>query len=102
MSGSLSTRQPSANRWMQLVFAVVSMILIANLQYGWTLFVQPIKQAHNWSIAEIQWAFSIFIALETWLTPAGGWIVDSLGSRRGPEFTNPAGGGVGCPGRRLY
>src|SRR4051794_25581920 len=92
MSASLSTRQPSANRWMQLMFAVVSMMLIANLQYGWTLFVQPIKQAHNWSIAEIQWAFSIFIALETWLTPAGGWIVDSLGSRRGPKFTIAAGG----------
>jgi len=67
------------HRWWQLVFGVVCMMLIANLQYGWTLFVQPIRQAHGWSVAEIQWAFSIFIALETWLTPAGGWLVDALG-----------------------
>ncbi|HEY0419717.1 MAG TPA: oxalate/formate MFS antiporter, partial [Acetobacteraceae bacterium] len=77
---------------MQLLFGVISMMLIANLQYGWTLFVQPIKQAHGWSIAEIQWAFSIFIALETWLTPAGGWVVDTLGGRRGPKFTIALGG----------
>ncbi len=98
MSASLRTGQPSANRWLQLLFGVITMMLIANLQYGWTLFVQPIKAAHDWSIAEIQVAFSIFIALETWLTPAGGWIVDTLGSRRGPKFTIAAGGimvGVG-------
>jgi OFA family oxalate/formate antiporter-like MFS transporter len=62
------------------------MILIANLQYGWTLFVNPINKAHGWSIASIQLAFSIFIALETWLTPIHGWIVDSLGERRGAKL----------------
>jgi OFA family oxalate/formate antiporter-like MFS transporter len=48
------------------------MILVANLQYGWTLFVNPINKAHGWPIASIQLAFSIFIALETWLTPIHG------------------------------
>ncbi|GAC1343607.1 MAG: oxalate/formate MFS antiporter [Acetobacteraceae bacterium] len=89
---SLATEKPASGRWMQLLFAVISMMLIANLQYGWTLFVQPIKQANGWSVAEIQWAFSIFIALETWLTPAGGWMVDSLGAKRGPKFTIAIGG----------
>ena len=56
-----------------LLFGVICMMLIANLQYGWTLFVQPITKAHGWKVADIQLAFSIFIALETWLTPAGGW-----------------------------
>ena len=51
---------------------MLCMILIANLQYGWTLFVNPINKAHGWSIASIQLAFSIFIALETWLTPIHG------------------------------
>ena len=83
---------PSANRWLQLTLGVICMMLIANLQYGWTLFVQPIRQAHGWSVAEIQWGFSIFIALETWLTPAGGWLVDTLGGRRGPKFTVAIGG----------
>jgi OFA family oxalate/formate antiporter-like MFS transporter len=68
------------------------MILIANLQYGWTLFVNPIAKAHGWSIAAIQFAFSIFIALETWLTPIQGWIVDSLGPRRGPKLMVAIGG----------
>lgn len=86
-------RLPAAShRWWQLVFGVVCMMLIANLQYGWTLFVQPIRQAQGWSVAEIQWAFSIFIALETWLTPAGGWLVDALGPRRGPKLTVAFGG----------
>ncbi len=88
-------RPPAASlRWWQLVFGVVCMMLIANLQYGWTLFVQPIRQAQGWSVAEIQWAFSIFIALETWLTPAGGWLVDALGPRRGPKLTVALGGAL--------
>jgi OFA family oxalate/formate antiporter-like MFS transporter len=68
------------------------MVLIANLQYGWTFFVNPINKAHGWSIASIQLAFSIFIALETWLTPIQGWIADSLGSRRGPKLVVAFGG----------
>jgi len=68
------------------------MVLIANLQYGWTLFVNPINKAHGWPIAAIQLAFSIFIALETWLTPIEGWIVDTLGARRGPKLMVAFGG----------
>jgi OFA family oxalate/formate antiporter-like MFS transporter len=68
------------------------MALIANLQYGWTLFVVPINKAHGWSLASIQFAFSIFIALETWLTPIEGWIVDNLGARRGPKLVIAFGG----------
>jgi OFA family oxalate/formate antiporter-like MFS transporter len=68
------------------------MALIANLQYAWTLFVDPMHVARGWSLAEIQWAFSIFIATETWLTPAAGAIVDRLGPVRGPRVTIAAGG----------
>ncbi|HUN42208.1 MAG TPA: oxalate/formate MFS antiporter [Acetobacteraceae bacterium] len=73
-----------ADRWSQLWLGLVCMILIANLQYAWTLFVNPMHQAHGWGIAAIQVAFSIFIATETWLTPIEGWLVDALGPRRGP------------------
>jgi len=68
------------------------MVMIANLQYGWTLFVNPINKTHGWSIAAIQLAFSIFIAVETWLTPIHGWIVDHLGPRRGPRLVVGFGG----------
>src|SRR5665213_1095889 len=68
-------------RWLQLISCIVCMIMIANLQYGWTLFVNPINKAHGWSIASIQVAFAIFIALETWLTPIEGWIADVIGPK---------------------
>jgi len=93
MSRSTPSRSP-ANRWAQLITGVVCMILIANLQYGWTLFVQPMAQAHGWEIAGIQVAFSIFIALETWPTPINGWIADNLGPHRGPKLVVAAGGAL--------
>ncbi len=71
----------NTKRWGILTCAILCMVMIANLQYGWTLFVNPIATKHGWSIAAIQLAFSIFIALETWLTPVEGWIVDQLGVR---------------------
>jgi len=80
------------NRWQQLVVAVMCMVLIANLQYGWTLFVSPMNKAHGWSLVDIQFAFSLFVALETWLTPLEGWIVDALGPRRGPKLMVAFGG----------
>ncbi len=82
----------SGNRWLQLWLGVLCMVLIANLQYAWTLFVDPMHQAHGWSIAEIQIAFSIFIATETWLTPIEGYIVDHLGPRTGPRLMITFGG----------
>jgi OFA family oxalate/formate antiporter-like MFS transporter len=68
------------------------MIMIANLQYGWTLFVLPLHQAHGWAIAQIQLAFTLFVALETWGTPVGGWIADRLGPDIGPRLVIGAGG----------
>ena len=88
--GPASCRLPG--RWLQLWLGVLCMALIANLQYAWTLFVDPIHAAHGWSLAEIQWAFSIFIATETWLTPAAGEIVDRLGPSRGPGLAIAVGG----------
>ncbi|HEY1217700.1 MAG TPA: oxalate/formate MFS antiporter [Bryobacteraceae bacterium] len=82
----------STGRWGQLACGIVCMVMIAYLQYAWTLFVNPINKTHGWSIASIQLAFSIFIALETWLTPIEGWIVDSLGARRGPKLVVAFGG----------
>src|SRR5664279_5439976 len=78
-------------RRMQLTIGVVCMGMIANLQYGWTYFVGPMAKANSWDVASIQVAFSIFVALETWLTPLEGWIVDSLGPR-GPKLMVAAGG----------
>jgi OFA family oxalate/formate antiporter-like MFS transporter len=73
--------EAAAGRWTQLVCGIVCMVMIANLQYGWTLFVAPINQKYHWGTAAIQVAFSIFIATETWLVPVEGWFVDRFGPR---------------------
>jgi len=70
-----------ATRWGQLLCGIVCMVMIANLQYGWTLFVNPIDQTYHWGTAAIQVAFSVFIATETWLVPVEGWFVDRFGPR---------------------
>jgi MFS transporter, OFA family, oxalate/formate antiporter len=85
---------PPSGRWLQLWLGVLCMVLIANLQYSWTLFVNPIQKAHGWSIAEIQVAFSIFIATETWLTPIEGYIVDRLGPATGARLMVTFGGAL--------
>jgi len=68
-------------RWLQLAMGIVCMAMIANLQYGWTLFVDPIDAAHHWGRAAIQLAFTIFVVTETWLVPIEAWFVDKYGPR---------------------
>src|SRR5215471_5631453 len=68
-------------RWTQLVIGIVCMVMIANLQYGWTLFVTPIDQKYHWGRAAIQVAFTIFVLTETWLVPVEGWLVDRFGPK---------------------
>ncbi len=68
-------------RWMQLVMGIVCMAMIANLQYGWTLFVDPIDAKFHWGRAAIQLAFTLFVVTETWLVPVEAWFVDKYGPR---------------------
>ena len=72
---------PSLHRWGQLAMGIVCMAMIANLQYGWTLFVNPIADKHGWSRAAIQVAFTIFVLTETWLVPIEGYLIDKFGPR---------------------
>ena len=72
---------PSSFRWLQLAFGIVCMVMIANLQYGWTLFVLPIDAKYHWGRAAIQVGFSIFVLTETWLVPVEGWFVDRFGPK---------------------
>jgi OFA family oxalate/formate antiporter-like MFS transporter len=69
------------NRWAQLVMGIICMAMVANLQYGWTLFVNPMSDKFHWSKAAIQVAFSIFVLCETWLVPVEGWLMDRFGPR---------------------
>jgi OFA family oxalate/formate antiporter-like MFS transporter len=69
------------NRWVQLGVGIICMVMIANLQYGWTLFVNPIDKRFGWGNAAIQVAYSTFILLETWLVPFEGYLVDRFGPK---------------------
>ena len=69
------------NRWVQLIAGIVAMMAIANLQYAWTLFTKPIQQHLHVSLVAVQWTFTLFIALETWLVPFEGYMVDRIGPR---------------------
>lgn len=67
------------NPWSQLSIGVVCMVMIANLQYGWTFFVPDIQKQFGWDRASIQIAFTLFVLFETWLVPVEGWFVDKYG-----------------------
>lgn len=76
------------NRWVQLSIMVLSTVTLSNMQYGWTLFVNPMRNENHWATVGIQLAFSILIFLNTWLAPLEGWVAD----RFGPRFVVMLGG----------
>ena len=83
MNASSKQAAPSAlaNPWVQLILGVVCMACVANLQYGWTLFVNPIDAKYHWGRSAIQVAFTIFVLIETWLVPVEGYLVDKFGPK---------------------
>jgi len=81
-TGVVETRSGfGAMRWFQLTFGIICMVMIANLQYGWTFFVPDIQKTFGWDRAAIQIAFTLFVLFETWLVPIEGWFVDRYGPR---------------------
>src|ERR1700737_4300691 len=77
-------------RWVQLALGVACMVTIANLQYGWTLFVTPLDQKYHWGRPAIQTAFTVFVLAETWLVPLEGYLIDRIG----PKLMVAAGGAL--------
>jgi OFA family oxalate/formate antiporter-like MFS transporter len=80
-SSARADARPASTRLAQLAAGIICMVMIANLQYGWTLFVLPIDNKFHWGRPSIQIAFSIFVLAETWLVPVEGWLVDRFGPR---------------------
>jgi MFS transporter, OFA family, oxalate/formate antiporter len=78
---SVVAESHSSYRWVQLLVGIVCMTMIANLQYGWTLFVGPLHAAFGWKLVAIQVAFTIFVVCETWLVPFEGYFEDLFGPR---------------------
>src|SRR5712675_2494529 len=74
-------RASEMTRWSQLTFGVIAMVMIANLQYGWTFFVPEIQKKFGWDRASIQISFTLLVLFETWLVPIEGWFVDKYGPK---------------------
>src|SRR6202790_1363732 len=84
MNANVNSQQSTsglANPWVQLILGVICMACVATLQYGWTLFVNPIDAKYHWGRSAIQIAFTIFVLIETWLIPVEGYLVDKFGPR---------------------
>ena len=81
MTAAPAPRHLWQNRWLQLFSMVACTVMLSNMQYGWTLFVNPMRNATHWQTASIQVAFSIMIFMNTWLAPIEGWFVDRYGPR---------------------
>src|SRR5450631_3662731 len=81
MNEVANAKSPFANPWVQLIIGVICMAAVANLQYVWTMFVNPIDAKYHWGRASIQVAFTLFVLIETWLIPVEGYLVDRFGPR---------------------
>ena len=57
------------------------MVMIANLQYGWTLFRQSDRTEISLGCSRHSGSIQRFFATETWLVPVEGWFVDRFGPR---------------------
>ncbi|HXY58134.1 MAG TPA: oxalate/formate MFS antiporter [Methylocystis sp.] len=78
---ALAAPHDRPHRWLQLGLGVLCMTMVANLQYGWTLFVNPLQQRFGWELSAIQIAFTVFVVAETWLVPFEGYIEDLFGPK---------------------
>ena len=73
--------QALASRWIQLVLGLIAMMAISSPQYVWTLFVSPFQKATGGTLPAIQITFSLLIVLQTFFSPAQGWLVDRFGPK---------------------
>src|SRR5689334_22759413 len=68
-------------RWMQLLLGFIVMMTISSPQYVWTLFVPSFQKTTGSILSQVQWTITILIVLQTWLSPAQGYLVDKLGPK---------------------
>jgi oxalate/formate antiporter len=71
----------SRARTLQLVFGLITMMAISSPQYVWTLFVKPLQGATGASLPAIQVTFTLLIVLQTFFSPAQGWLIDRFSPR---------------------
>ena len=57
------------------------MMTISSPQYVWTLFSGSFQKTTGSILSEVQWTITILIVIQTWLSPAQGWLVERFGPK---------------------
>src|SRR6476619_2453949 len=71
----------SNTRWIQLLLGLIVMMAISSPQYTWTLFTKPFQTTTGAGLPAIQITFSLLIVLQTFFSPAQGWLIDRFGPK---------------------
>jgi len=79
--GDTETGAVLRGRRLQLAAAVLGMVMIAPLQYTWTLFAEPLSEEQTWSLAAVQVGFTVFVVFQTFTQPVTGGLIDRFGPR---------------------
>jgi oxalate/formate antiporter len=66
---------------MQLTLGLICMMAISSPQYVWTLFTRPLTTQLGVSLTQLQVTFSIFIVLQTFLSPLQGYLIEKFGPK---------------------
>src|SRR6202051_5203585 len=69
------------SRWMQLFLGLVCMMAISSPQYRWTVFRKPLMTQLGVSLTQVQITFSIFVVLQTFLSPLQGYLIETFGPK---------------------
>jgi len=69
------------SRWMQLILGLICMMAISSPQYVWTLFTKPLMAQLAVSLTQLQVTFSVFIVLQTFLSPLQGYLIEKFGPK---------------------
>jgi OFA family oxalate/formate antiporter-like MFS transporter len=69
------------SRWMQLILGLICMMAISSPQYVWTLFTKPLTAQLAVSLTQLQVTFSVFVVLQTFLSPLQGYLIEKFGPK---------------------
>ena len=68
-------------RWAQLVLGLIVMMSISSPQYTWALFTGSLLKEYGVALSTLQWAFSLLVIMQTFLSPLQANLVERFGAR---------------------
>ncbi len=74
-------RKAGGKRIWYLFLAVMLMCMISGVQYSWTLYARPMRDALGVSLAAVQVSFTLSQVIQSVSQPGGGYFVDRLGPK---------------------